>query len=203
MCGIAGIIARDENLVRRALPAMLDAQSHRGPDDRGSEFLKLGDLSIALGHLRLSIIDLSPCGHQPMIHPQTGDQIIFNGEIYNFQVLRTELEAQGIHFRGHSDTEILLHALTHWGPEKTIHRLQGMFAFAFFDAKNHRLVLARDSVGIKPLYIASFPGGLAFASEVRALIASNLIDRALDPRGVAGLLAYGAVQHPFTLFKSI
>jgi asparagine synthase (glutamine-hydrolysing) len=182
---------------------MIDAQAHRGPDDRGSTYLGLGDFSVGFGHLRLSILDLSPCGHQPMVHPQTGDQIIYNGEIYNFKVLRKELEATGAKFTGNSDTEVLLHALTEWGPEKAIPRLEGMFAFAFFDAVRHRLVLARDSIGIKPLYIGQFPGGFAFASEVRGLIASGLIDRTLDPRGVAGLLAYGAVQHPFTLFKSI
>ena len=182
---------------------MMEAQAHRGPDERDSTFLQFGKLSLGFGHLRLKIIDLSACAHQPMIHPQTGDQIIFNGEIYNFQVLRSELQSLGIQFRGHGDTETLLHALAHWGPEKTIPRLAGMFAFAFYEAKSQRLVLARDSLGIKPLYIAAIPGGVIFASEVRALLASKLIDRTLDPRGIAGLLAYGAVQHPFTVFKSI
>src|SRR5437016_3415969 len=194
MCGIAGIIAPDEQLVRRVLSPMMEAQAHRGPDERDSTFLRFGNLSLGFGHLRLKIIDLSSCAHQPMIHPQTGDQIIFNGEIYNFGVLRGELESLGVHFRGHGDTETLLHALTQWGPEKTIPRLQGMFAFAFYQPAQQRLVLARDSIGIKPLYIAKIPGGLIFASEVRALLASGLIDRTLDARGVAGLLAYGAVQ---------
>jgi asparagine synthase (glutamine-hydrolysing) len=203
MCGIAGIIAPDEQLVRKALPPMMDAQAHRGPDERDSTYLRFGNVSLGFGHLRLKIIDLSSSAHQPMIHPQTGDQIIFNGEIYNFQVLRRELEASGIRFRGHGDTETLLHALTEWGPEKTIPRLQGMFAFAYYEPARQRLVLARDSIGIKPLYIAQIPGGLIFASEVRALIASGRIERTLDPRGIAGLLAYGAVQHPFTLFKAI
>src|SRR5688500_3682743 len=129
MCGIAGVIARDEQLVRKALPPMIEAQAHRGPDDRGSAYLRLGDFSLGFGHLRLSILDLSPCGLQPMVHPQTGDQIIYNGEIYNFKVLRKELEASGTKFTGTSDTEVLLDALTQWGPEKTIPRLEGMFAF--------------------------------------------------------------------------
>jgi len=114
MCGIAGIIAPDEQLVRKALPPMMDAQAHRGPDERDSTYLRFGNVSLGFGHLRLKIIDLSSSAHQPMIHSQTGDQIIFNGEIYNFQVLRRELEASGIRFRGHGDTETLLHALTEW-----------------------------------------------------------------------------------------
>src|SRR5258705_1089143 len=182
MCGIAGIIAPDEQLVRRALPPMMQAQAHRGPDERDSTYLRFGKLSLGFGHLRLKIIDLSSCAHQPMIHPQTGDQIIFNGEIYNFQSLRKELEGLGIRFRGHGDTETLLHALTQWGPEKTIPRLQGMFAFAFYEAARQRLILARDSVGIKPLYIAQISSRPIFGSEVRALIASCLIDRTIDTR---------------------
>jgi len=203
MCGIAGILAPDEQLVRRVLPPMMDAQSHRGPDERDSTFLRFGNLTLGFGHLRLKIIDLSSCAHQPMIHPQTGDQIIFNGEIYNFQLLRRELEALGIRFKGHGDTETLLHALTLWGPEATIPRLQGMFAFAYYEVARQRLVLARDSIGIKPIYIARIPGGFIFASEIRGLLASGLLDTTLDLRGVASLLAYGAVQHPLTLFKSI
>ncbi|HEV8293208.1 MAG TPA: asparagine synthase (glutamine-hydrolyzing), partial [Tepidisphaeraceae bacterium] len=203
MCGIAGIIAPDEQLVRKALPPMMHAQVHRGPDERDSTYLRFGNLSLGFGHLRLKIIDLSSCAHQPMIHPHTGDQIIFNGEIYNFQVLRKELESLGVRFRGHGDTETLLHALTQWGPEKTIPRLQGMFAFAFYDAARQRLVLARDSIGIKPIYIAQIQGGMIFASEIRALLAAGLLDSTLDPRGIAGLLAYGAVQHPLTPFKAI
>jgi len=203
MCGIAGIIARDETIVRRALPSMVGAQRHRGPDDTGEDHGRLGEFHVGLGHARLSIIDLSPAGHQPMVHPDTGDRLIFNGEIYNFAVLKSELERTGARFVGHSDSEVLLHALVTWGPA-CISRLQGMFAFAFHDVRHRRLVLARDSIGIKPLYVAELSrGGLLFASEVRAILATELIGREVDPRGVAGLLAYGAVQRPTTLFRAI
>lgn len=202
MCGIAGILAENEQVVRNALPAMTACMTHRGPNDEGEAYLPFGDKFLGLGHRRLSILDLSNAGHQPMIHPITGDQIIFNGEVYNFKTLRDELLAAGEIFRGHSDTEVMLHALARWGP-KAVERFQGMFAFAFFDRKNRRLMLARDSIGIKPLYVAITGGTVLFASEVRAILATNLVDRQLNPRGIAGLLAYGAVQQPVTIFKSI
>jgi asparagine synthase (glutamine-hydrolysing) len=181
---------------------MVACQSHRGPDDAGETYHRFGDRVLGIGHRRLSIIDLSPAGHQPMVHPQTGDQIVFNGEIYNFQLIRQELLNAGERFAGHSDTEALLHGLARWGPD-WIKRLQGMFAFAFYDVKAQALTLARDSVGIKPLYVAEHNGTLVFASEVRAVLASGLVPRELDPQGVASYLAYGAVQQPATLFKGI
>jgi asparagine synthase (glutamine-hydrolysing) len=205
MCGIAGILAEKEHVVRDALAPMAACMAHRGPDSAAESYLPFGaDRFLGLAHRRLAIIDLSPAGHQPMIHPVTGDQIIFNGEIYNFQILRDELLALGETFRGHSDTEVMLHALTRFGPADVIRRFQGMFAFAWFDARNRRLVLARDSVGIKPLYVAKAPGvPLLFASEVRSILNSGLVSRRLDPRGVAGLLAYGAVQQPLTIFRDV
>jgi asparagine synthase (glutamine-hydrolysing) len=203
MCGIAGILAEKEYVVRNALPPMVACQIHRGPDAGAEEYLPFGDRSLGLGHRRLAIIDLSPAGHQPMAHPITGDQIIFNGEIYNFQEIRAQLLAAGESFRGHSDTEVMLHALTRWGVD-AIRKFQGMFAFAFFDKRHTRLILARDSIGIKPLYLARGSGGeWLFASEVRSILASGLVDRKVDRRGLAGLLAYGAVQQPLTIFQSI
>jgi asparagine synthase (glutamine-hydrolysing) len=181
---------------------MVAAQIHRGPDDSGEEVVPFGSGFLGLGHRRLSIIDLSPAGHQPMVHPQTGDQIVFNGEIYNFQRLRRELLDAGETFVGHSDTEVLLHGLSRWGAEY-IKRLHGMFAFAFHNAREQTVLLARDSIGIKPLYLAVTPQAILFASEVRAIIASGLVEPHLDLRGVAGLLAYGAVQRPCTIFKGI
>src|SRR5881227_3011572 len=135
MCGIAGLIAPADKdaLARTALAAMVAAEAHRGPDDSGYEFLPFGPGAsrlVGLGHRRLSIIDLSCAGHQPMVNPQTGDRIVFNGEIYNFNVIRKDLEAEGAKFIGHSDTEVLLHALSRWGPA-CLARLQGMYAFAF------------------------------------------------------------------------
>lgn len=181
---------------------MVAAQIHRGPDDSGETYQPFGSLVLGLGHRRLSIIDISCAGHQPMVHPRTGDQIVFNGEIYNFQLIRQELLSAGEQFAGHSDTEVLLHGLARWGPDY-IKRLQGMFAFAFFNAKEQTLLLARDSMGIKPLYVAQAHGTLLFASEVRAILASGLVSDTFDRQGIASLLAYGAVQQPATLFQSI
>jgi asparagine synthase (glutamine-hydrolysing) len=203
MCGIAGILARDEATARQALPPLVTALGHRGPDDSGQEYVRLRDAFLGLGHTRLSILDLSVTGHQPMAHPLSGDRLIYNGEIYNFARLKAELERAGARFVGHSDSEVLLHALVTWGPA-CIPRLQGMFAFAFYDASEQRLILARDSIGIKPLYFAGLAGGgFVFASEVRAILETGLVSRQIDRRGIAGLLAYGAVQGPGTLFRDI
>lgn len=202
MCGIAGILAAPNVDVRKALAAMVACQTHRGPDDQGLEFVELGNANLGLGQRRLSIIDLSPMGHQPMIHPETGDILIYNGELYNFQDLRKELEALGSRFRGHSDTEVILHALTRWGP-KVLERLNGMFSIAFFDKKNRTLTLARDPIGMKPLYIAQTEHHLAFASEVRGVLASGIVTPYIDLGAVSGLLAYGAVQEPLSFFKAI
>jgi asparagine synthase (glutamine-hydrolysing) len=137
-----------------------------------------------------------------MINPETGDQIIFNGEIYNFQCLARDLAAEGIPLHGHSDTEVLLHGLSLWGTD-LIPRLEGMFAFAFYNAREQSVLLARDPVGIKPLYVAHIPGGLVFASEVRAVLASGIVAREWDMQAIAALLAYGAPQQPNTIFASI
>jgi len=202
MCGIAGILAHDALAVQRALPPLLGALAHRGPDDRGQDVAALGSHLLGFGHTRLSIIDLSAAGHQPMVHPTTGDRLIFNGEIYNFPVLKAQLEREGARFVGHSDSEVLLHALVTWGAA-CLPRLQGMYAFAFHARRAQRLLLARDPLGIKPLYLARQAGGLIFASEVRAILATELVSRDLDRQAVAGLLAYGAVPGPRTIFRAI
>ncbi len=202
MCGIAGIIAQDPAIVRSALPPMVASQVHRGPDDSGEAFLPFQSATLGLGFRRLSILDLSQAGHQPMVHPATGDCLIFNGEIYNFRELRAELESAGSNFRGHSDTEVLLHALVRWGTE-ALDRLNGMYAFAFYKAKEQRLLLARDPLGIKPLYTAFAKDVFLFASEMRSLLASQLIPRKSDPRTVASFLAYGSAQSPQTMLQRI
>jgi asparagine synthase (glutamine-hydrolysing) len=201
MCGIAGIIAESESLIRETLPRMLTCMSHRGPDDDGIEIIPFGDRFLGLGHRRLAIIDLSPAGHQPMIHPASGDQIIFNGEVYNFEELRKQFQS-GEQFRGHSDTEVMLHLLSRDGPAATA-RFHGMYAFAFLNRRGNRLLLARDPMGIKPLYLAATPRAMVFASEVRSIIASGLVPAKIDPAGLASLLAYGAVQQPATFFRGI
>jgi asparagine synthase (glutamine-hydrolysing) len=206
MCGICGVIATPGRGIAAPVRRMMQAMVHRGPDDEGYEEIILwaGDSSpkIGLGFRRLAILDLTPTGHQPMFNPNTGDCLVFNGEIYNFQSLRAELQCEGVRFRGTSDTEVLLHALSTWG-ERTLDRLAGMYAFAFFEARSRRVLLARDPLGIKPLYVAQTADEVVFASEVRALLVSGLVPDDLDPAGIATMLAYGAPQDPLTVHRAI
>ena len=166
MCGILGWFGRHGADDAGRFGAALDLLSHRGPDDRGV-FAAPG---VLLGHRRLSILDLSPAGHQPMMEPASGAIIVFNGEIYNHVELRAELEGLGHRFVGNSDTEVLLHALIEWG-EQVLSRLNGMWAFAFWQPAEQRLLLVRDRFGVKPLYYRYGEAGLAFASEPKALLA--------------------------------
>lgn len=196
------MIARDPTTVRQATEAGLGRMRHRGPDDRGLEVVPFGTAALGLAQARLAIVDLSPLGHQPMRHGPSGCQLIFNGEIYNHRKLRRELEQAGEVFRGGSDTEVLLAGLVRFG-EAYLDRLEGMFALCFHDVRAGRILLARDPAGIKPLYLAETESSLLFSSEVRSLLATGLVSRAISPQGVAGYLAYGAVQHPGTLFTAI
>jgi len=206
MCGISGVIRADRSCIEPAVRRMMQAMIHRGPDDEGYEQLPLGGddagPAAGLGFRRLAILDLSAAGHQPMFNEQTGDCLIFNGEIYNFRALRAELQLQGVLFRSQSDTEVLLQALSAWG-EAAVAKLQGMYAFAFYDAKSRRILLGRDPLGIKPLYVARLADGLVFASEIKALLASGIVPDELDIGGIASMLAYGAVQSPLTIHRAI
>lgn len=206
MCGIAAIIGPEKALASRALLSMVRSQKHRGPDDEGFEFVRLTSNEagpvLGFGQRRLSIVDLSPLGHQPMVHPHTGDVLIFNGEIYNFQELRVRLEKAGVSFRGHSDTEVLLYGLEMWG-EAFLKDLAGMYAFAFYQKATRKVLIARDPLGIKPLYIAKQNNLWMISSEVRSILASGLIAPEPDRAAVATLMAYGAVQEPLTFFKGI
>ena len=166
MCGILGWFGQHGPEDAGHFGTALDLLAHRGPDDRGV----FAAPSVLLGHRRLSILDLTPAGHQPMVEPVSGAVIVFNGEIYNHVELRADLEALGHRFIGHSDTEVLLHALIEWG-EQALPRLNGMWAFAFWQPAKQRLLLARDRFGVKPLYYRNGQGGLAFASEPKALLA--------------------------------
>lgn len=166
MCGILGWLSCHADEDRARFDSALDLLAHRGPDDRGI-FAAPG---ILLGHRRLSILDLSHAGHQPMLEPVSGATLVFNGEIYNHIELRAELEGLGHRFAGHSDTEVLLHALIEW-EEQALPRLNGMWAFAFWQPARQRLMLARDRFGVKPLYYRDGREGLGFASEPKALLA--------------------------------
>ncbi|MCA1682458.1 MAG: asparagine synthase (glutamine-hydrolyzing) [Actinobacteria bacterium] len=199
MCGICGFAARDPARTPAAaaqLRAMTDALWHRGPDDRG-ELLEPG---IALGMRRLAIIDVVH-GKQPSISEDGSLCAVQNGEIYNFTDLMVQLSPRHS-LRSHCDTEVIVHLYEEHG-EEFPKRLDGMWAIALWDRRRRRLVLARDRMGIKPLYYAELPDGLAFASEVKALFAGGLLEPALDPMGAELFMAYGYVPGPYTLFKDI
>jgi asparagine synthase (glutamine-hydrolysing) len=210
MCGIAGIVGRVNDSNRAALKRMSEAMRHRGPDGDGvweSPPDERGD-GVLLAHRRLAILDLSPAGAQPMIDPVSGHAIVFNGEIYNFQDLRARLLAAGHRFESTGDTAVMLRALGTEGPG-SVASLRGMFAFASWDPARRRLLLARDPLGIKPLYLARRGGAggewsLAFASEVRALLASGLLGQPrLDPVAAASVVWNGFVAGPHTAIDGV
>jgi|AGTN01.1.fsa_nt_gi asparagine synthase (glutamine-hydrolyzing) len=205
MCGIVGWIERDSVAIGPGVTdAMNTAIAHRGPDGAGrwDGTAQGGRWHLSLGHRRLAIIDLEG-GVQPMVAPDRGAVLVFNGEIYNFQELRAELAVQGHAFATHSDTEVLLAAYLAWGAD-CVERLRGMFAFALWDAARERLFLARDRFGKKPLYYwQDGQGALVFASEVKALLAHPRVPRVLDRASVAEYLAWRYVPGPHTLFAGI
>src|SRR6516162_2711754 len=203
MCAIGGwLVDPQAGLDQPALDRMMAAMAHRGPDDAG----KLIDVAagIAIGHNRLSIIDLSSGGHQPMVNPFTGDVLGFNGEIYNFRELRRELEAEGYQFRSQSDTEVLLFAFAAWGTECVRH-IRGMFAFAIWCPEERAMFLFRDPMGIKPLYYWTPPGGgIVFASELKALLVFPGLQPSLDRRAIAQFLEFGyTFENDRTILKGV
>ena len=184
------------------LRAMTQTIRHRGPDDEGSWID--AESGVALGHRRLSIIDLSAAGHQPMQCAQSRYRIVFNGEIYNFPQLRRELEGRGYGpWRGHSDTEVLLAAIAHWGVRGALERAAGMFAFALWDSAQRELVLARDRVGEKPLYYGWLGRSLLFGSELKALRAHRSWQGELDRAAVASYLRFGYVPTPHSIYRGV
>jgi len=205
MCGIAGIVGAIDSELERGLDAMLSAQVHRGPDDSGL-YRDGKERGVLFGFRRLAILDLSADGHQPMVDPQSGNVIVFNGEIYNFAEIRDELQAGGEQFRSKCDTEVLLRAYAHFGTD-VLRRLRGMFAFAIYDARQQTVFLARDRLGIKPLYYAHIdrPSGrtMIFASELRSLLATHLLPRRLDPVALSSYLWNGFVVGPNTMVRGV
>ncbi len=199
MCGICGIWQKVNNL---SIEHMVAAMHHRGPDDRGS----YSDDLVCLGMTRLSIIDLSPAAHQPMSNPQKTVWIVYNGEVYNFLSEREHLEKLGYTFTSRSDTEVILRLYEHYGDDFLI-RLRGMFALAIYDKRRgpgkERLLLARDPFGIKPLLYAQRGKTLLFASELKALLASGLIEPQIDPIGLNLLLIHGSVYQPYTMLRDV
>ncbi len=197
MCGIAGFSGRFE---RALLARMSGAISHRGPDGDGSYYS--ADGAVGLAHRRLAIIDLSPTGAQPMTDSATGVTITYNGEIYNYRELRAQLEAAGARFFGHSDTEVILRLYLDRG-RNALPLLNGIFALAIWDPRDRSLLLARDGAGVKPLYYAEPPSGFLFASELKALLACDEVDRAIDPHAVWLYLTYLWSPTPNTMLRAV
>ncbi len=205
MCGIFGIIGRNARVPADVLERATQSLAHRGPDDSGTEILRDSareSVEIGLGNRRLAILDLSAHGHQPMNDPATGNWIVYNGEVYNFREVRTKLEQAGLTFRSNSDTEVILKAYGHWG-EKCLHEFRGMFAFAIWDAHRQRMFVARDPMGIKPLYLYRSDRYFIFSSEVRALLGTNLMPRVIDCAGLVNYLTFGSLYDPNTLVDGV
>jgi asparagine synthase (glutamine-hydrolysing) len=203
MCGIAGWFEERREQNEALFLAMLRQMKQRGPDDEGrAEILPRAGGRLLLGSRRLAILDLTPAGHQPMQDPETGNWLVYNGEIFNFRELRHDLQSRGCDFRSNGDTEVLLAGYRVWG-EQVLQRLRGMFAFAVWDATRQTLLLARDPLGVKPVYYHAVPGRFLFASELRSLLASGLVRRELDATGLDSFLKFGAVQEPVTLVRAV
>lgn len=208
MCGIVGLWLKApqpsvqlRERVERATASLV----HRGPDAGRVEVLGAERASVALGHRRLAIVDLSPEGVQPMASASGRYVVVFNGEVYNHDALRAELEREGCApvWRGRSDTEVLLAAFEAWGVERTVERAIGMFAIGLWDGLEQRLHLVRDRLGIKPLFVAALPDGLAFASEVRAFETDPSFDRALDPAAIEDVLRVGYIGVERSIYRSV
>lgn len=202
MCGICGILGhRDDFRVDEELvTAMRERIHHRGPDDGGSWHSP--EHRVALGHRRLSIIDLSPAGHQPMSNEDGTVWITFGGEIYNHMDIRPELEAKGHTYRSHCDTETIIHLYEEEGP-RCVERLEGMFHYAIWDSRTRELHLARDRLGKKPLYYVNDDGGFVFASEIKALLEHPAISPELDEEAFFHYLTFVCTPAPLTMFKGI
>jgi len=197
MCGIAGYFG---DQARNRAAWMTRQLAHRGPDDEG--VWASSRWPIAVGNRRLKILDLSPLGHQPMSSPDGRYVLTYNGEIYNYLELRSELQSLGHEFRSQTDTEVLMHVFMHWGPAGTL-RLNGMFAFALWDEQERTLLLGRDPLGIKPLYYAERDGSFAFGSEITSVLSSGIRRVDLNPRALESYLRLLWVPEPLTLFDGI
>ncbi len=199
MCGIAGIFRFDGRPIdASALERMRISTRHRGPDDEGL----WSEGPVGFAHNRLAIIDLSPAGHQPMRDAATGNIVVYNGEIYNFRELRSDLESEGYAFSSQCDTEVLLLAYRRWGAA-CLERFIGMFAFAIFDASRRELFLARDRLGIKPLYYFADARQFVFASETKAILQADGVERRIDRHALPELVAFRYLTAGRTLLRDV
>lgn len=200
MCGIAGILSREPGDRDTELRALQVALHHRGPDDQGLWQSTCGQAGLV--HTRLAILDLSAAGHQPMLSADGRYALVFNGEIYNFHELRAELEREGVRFQTHTDTEVLLHLYARDGTAM-LKRLRGMFVFCLWDSREQVAFLARDPLGIKPLYYADQGARLVFASELQALQKAGLASSSLNAGALMRFFSSGSVAEPDTLLKDV
>jgi asparagine synthase (glutamine-hydrolysing) len=201
MCGIAGILTNNSQVdIEKYVQLMQTAINHRGPDDRG--IYLSGDRTVALAHTRLAILDLSENGHQPMHIDNQRYWITFNGEIYNFQELRALLKNEGETFFSHTDTEVILKLYAKYG-EECLNLMRGMFAFAIWDDLKKECFIARDPLGIKPLYYSYQNSTLIFASEIRSILSTGLIPKQLSPMGLYSYLTNGSISEPCTIIEGI
>jgi len=202
MCGICGILQQGAPIPEPLGRRMLATLRHRGPDGEGLGAYERGGLSVLLGSRRLAIIDLSPAGDQPIVNEDGAVALVFNGEIYNFQTLRDDLLARGHRFRSRTDSEVIVHGYEAFGDE-VVARLEGMFAFALWDGRAGRLLLARDRMGKKPLYYYGGDGILIFGSEIKALLAHPAVPVEADPAVVPEYLVHGYLLPPRTFYRGI
>lgn len=204
MCGVCGVWfgqSRSRDELSHCAAAMAKRLRHRGPDDAG--IFADGAAGLTLGHQRLSVVDLSAHGHQPMLSASGRYVVAYNGEIYNHQCLRRELQSSGRSFLGHSDTEVILAAIEHWGINGALPRFNGMFAFALWDRKDQSLVLARDRVGIKPMYFGWASSKFVFGSELKAIATLPGFANPINRESLALLLTYGYIPAPYSVYQNV
>lgn len=200
MCGLLGIVDYKKNINTNLFNEMLNSLKHRGPDDEGIEVFSLDSCSIFLGHRRLSIIDISSNGHQPMLYEHLA--IIYNGEVYNFKDIRQDLISEGYSFGSNSDTEVILKSYHFWGID-CVERFRGMFAFAIYDSKQQEIIIFRDRAGVKPLYYSLTDNALIFSSELRPLLNYPDFNKEIDFEAVSSYLQFGYIHAPKTIFKTV
>ena len=205
MCGIAGFLTGASDKRARELAEVSSAMDaclkYRGPDDHGVWIDE--ESGVALVHRRLSILDLSPAGHQPMISADGRFVIVYNGEVYSYQPIAAELAERGHRFRGHSDTEVILNSFAENGIEATLKRMIGMFAIALWDRRERSLILIRDRLGIKPLYWAKFGKLFLFGSELKALRAHPGWTAEIDRDSVAAFMRHNYIPAPHTIYRGV
>lgn len=200
MCGLLGIVDYKKSINASLFNEMLNSLKHRGPDDEGVEVFSLDSCSIFLGHRRLSIIDISSNGHQPMLYEHLA--IIYNGEVYNFKDIRQDLISEGYSFDSNSDTEVILKSYHFWGID-CVERFRGMFAFAIYDSEQQEIIIFRDRAGVKPLYYSQTDNALIFSSELRPLLNYPDFNKEIDFEAVSSYLQFGYIHAPKTIFKAV